>query len=338
MYIDKENLKRFAYAVSIPLSASDTVKWPIRAGRAIKPVKKEFALEYAEQLECGLERYGEKLWKRAFQNPTQIWRVSHHLINGWKEAGVSRKDIANKISVLLQGIDILSNGNPFVPLGEHRLYDFNSFKNEKYLNDRNIMKLGGLLWAYCETVYFVAREIGCEYHGPYIVDKDNLLIERNYNNLTPKTLWPQAKLFQSIEKITIQTIHNKDFSVYFDVYNNLFANQGNFSDSFLAGQVLIDDKPATIQEIKVLIDSVAKELEILCEYINKMEENSLLWQYVRIFWYRKKGLADVLDVTWEPNEVLKTKFQNTNHIKKKKATERVSRELLVREYDFSEDL
>ena len=53
MYIDKESLKRFAYAISIPLSVSDTVKWPIRAGRAIKPVKKEFALEYAEQLKYG---------------------------------------------------------------------------------------------------------------------------------------------------------------------------------------------------------------------------------------------------------------------------------------------
>lgn len=338
MYIDKENLERFAYAVSIPLSASDTVKWPIRAGRAIKPVKKEFALEYAEQLERGLERYGEKLWKMAFQNPSQIWRVSHHLINGWQEAGVPRKDIAKKISVLLQGINILSNGNPFVPLGEHRIYDFNLFKSEKYLNDRNIMKLGGVLWAYCETIYFVAREVGCEYHGPYIVDKDNLLLERNYTNLFPKDLWSQVKVFQSIEKITIQTIHNKGFSVSFDVYNNLFVNQGNFSDSFLAGSVLIDGKPATIEEIEVLIESVAKELEVLCECIDKMKENKLLWQYVRIFWYRKKGLADALDVPWEPNELLKTKLKNINHVKKKKATERASKELLVQKYDFSEDL
>lgn len=338
MYIDKESLKRFAYAISIPLSVSDTVKWPIRAGRAIKPVKKEFALEYAEQLKYGLERYGDKLWKMAFQNPTQIWRISHHLINGWQEAGISRIDIAKKISILLQGICILSNGNSFVPLGEHKLCLNDSLEVEKYVNDRNIMRLGGLLWAYCETIYFVAREVGCEYHGPYIVDKDNILLERNYNNLSPKGLWPQISLFQNIEKITIQTIHDKEFSVSFDVYNNLFISQGDFSDSFLKGRVLVDDRNITIEETKVLIENVAKELEMLCEYIDKMEESCLLWQYVRIFWYRKKGLADVLNVSWEPNEVLKTKFQNTNHIKKKKATERVSKEILIQKYDFSEDL
>lgn len=338
MYINKERLKHFAYAIAIPLSASDAVKWPIRAGRAIKPVKKEFALEYAEQLKYGLERYGDKLWKMAFQNPTQIWRVSHHLINGWQEAGISRIDIAEKISLLLQGIDILSNGNPFVPLGEHKMYVSNSFENKKYENDINIMRLGGLLWAYCETIYFVAREVGCEYHGPYIVDKGNILLERNYNNLSPKGLWPQINLFHNIKKITIQTIHDKEFSVSFDVYNNLLINQGSFSDSFLEGCVLVDDRYITIDETKALIESVAKELEGLCEYIDKMEENYLLWQYVRIFWYRKKGLADVLDVSWEPNEILKTKFHNTNNIKKKKATERVSKEVLIQKYDYSEEL
>ncbi len=338
MCIDKEKIKRFAYAIAVPLSTSDTVKWPIRAGRAIKPVRKDFALEYAGQLELGLERYGEKIWKMSFQNSSQIWRTSHHLINGWQEAGVSRKDIAKKVDMLLQGISILSNGNDFVIMGEHKLYNSVPYMGSDYLDNKDIMKLSGLLWAYCETIYFVAREIGCEYHGPYIIDNDNILIERNYMNLFPEDLWSQVCAFKNIKKITIRTIHSKDFWVSFDVYNNLFVNHGDFLSSFLTGQVFIDEKPATIWEIYELIWCTTKELERMCEHVNKMDESTLLWQYVRIFWYRKKGLAQALGMQWEPDDELKKKFKNIDNVKRKKTTERPSSEVLAQKYDFSEEL
>jgi len=338
MCYDKESLKRFSHAIALPLSSSDTVKWPIRAGRAIRPVKKEFALEYARQLEDGIGKYGEHIWKMVFDNPSQIWRISHHLINGWQEAGISRKEIAEKILMLLEGIKILSNENSFVAIGDHKINNTFIYKTDEYVSDKYILKLGGVLWAYCESIYFVAREIGCEYHGPYTVDDSRIMLERNYKNLFPIDLWPQLSLLSGVNDITIRTIHNNQFQVSFDVYNNLFINKGDFSSTFLEGQVLIDGEIATLDDIVSLTLNAANELKNICEYIEKFEESELLCQYVRVFYYRKKRLTELLDIAWEPEQELYLKFKNVKKVKSNKATERPDKETLIEKYDFSNDL
>lgn len=338
MCCDKEKLVRFSRAIAIPLSSSDTVKWPVRAGKAIKPIKKEFSLEYANQIEKGIENYGEQLWKKAFDNPSQIWRISHHLINGWREAEMPREDIANNILILINGIEELSNGNTFTTIGGHELYNDFSPKLDGYINDKNILKLGAILWSYCESLYFVAREVGCEYHGPYPINKDKIVLERNFKNLFPSDLWPEITLMKNITDITIRTIHDSHFSVSFDVYNNLFIDRGQFNASFCSGQVMINGRIASSNQIMEMIIEVANELEKMCTSIEEAEECILLWQYARIFYYRKKGLAQLLDIPWEPEQELKLRFKNTSKGKKRKETKRATIESLAQEFDYSEDL
>lgn len=336
MYSEKDKLRRFAQAIAIPLSVSDTVKWPIRAGRAIKPVRKEFALQYANEIEKGIEKYGNYLWKKAFQNPTQIWRVSHHLINGWQEAGISRNEIAKKICLLMKGISLLSNGNDFVPIGKHQLYKEIPIMNERLNENKNILRLGAVLWSYCETLYFVAREIGCEYHGPYTYD-GRVMLERNFKALFPLDLWGCLSLFENVSEITIYTFHNKTLEVSFDVYNNLLVDKGDLFGSFCGGKVLVNGKEADDNKIEKLICMAAKEMQKLCKLIQSLDTQSIIWQYVRIFWYRKQELAKAIGENWEPDTRYKLKYQNMDSMKKKELSDRSSVEDLTQKYDFSED-
>lgn len=334
MYCEKENLKRFAHAIAIPLSVSDTVKWPIRAGRALKPVREEFAMQYIQELEKSIEKLGDSVWKEVFQNPSQLWRISHHLINGWKENGMSEKQIAEKILLLMQGISVLSNENDFVPIGKHQLYKELPIIDQGLIESKNILKLGAALWSYCETLYFVAREIGCEYHGPYSYS-DRVMLERNYTNLFPIDLWNQLSVFNNVKEITIRTFHDKSLDVSFDVYNNLLTDKGELASSFMGGKVWINGQEVGEEKIEKLICMTANEIQSLCKLIGDMDKQSMIWQYVRIFWYRKRGLAQVAGRNWEPDEKYKLRYQNIGLVKKS-ASGRMSMEELSQKYDFSE--
>lgn len=332
--LNNNKLRDFAEAIAIPLSVSDTVKWPIRAGRAIKLVKSDFANDFALQMERAIELYGEYFWKQAFSNPSQIWRVSHHLINGWKDAGNERQYIANKIEQLLNGIDVLSEGNHYEAFGSHVTASKNIANIGNGTNNRNILRLGALLWAYSETLYFVAREICCDYQGPYSYEDNTIIIIRQYANLCPDELWTQLSALKDIDKIIIKTQH-ADLAVSFDVYNNLYVEHGDINSSFLNGEVIIDGQTASIVEINDLINNISKEMMILHSMIEAMEEEELIWQYIRIFWYRKKGIAKLLNESWEPSIELKEKIKGYHGIKKKNSTARPTRGELIAQYDYS---
>lgn len=331
--MSKNELKKYAHAVSIPLSVSDNVKWPIRAGKAIKPVRIDFANSFAEQIDMAINKYGTRFWNKAFKNPSQLWRVSHHLINGWHDNGFNKEYIGNRIEQLLEGIGQLSNGGTFEDIGPHLTTNYQNVYFDKGITSTLILKLSGLLWAYAETMYFAAREICCDYQGPYNGPSDISIIVRNYSNLCPSDLWPQLRALQNIDSITIKSKH-KDFQISFDVYNNIYIQQGNFVDSYIEGEIIINDHIASLSEIQTVIQMVTNEMILLHTKIESMSEEEIIWQYIRIFWYRKKGLSQLLGEPWEPPREL---YYRLNKVKSTsiKSTYRPSREDVERQYDYS---
>ena len=331
--MSKSELKKYAQAVSIPLSVSDTVKWPIRAGRAIKPVKTDFSNSFATQIDMVISKYGSKFWDKAFTNPSQLWRVSHHLINGWRDGGYDKNYIGNRIEQLIEGIKQLSGGYPYEDMGPHITMDKQKAYFDNGIASPLVLKLSGLLWAYAETMYFVAREICCEYHGPYTDSSHSPIIVRQYSNLCPIDLWPQLSALKKVDSVIIKTKH-EGLQVSFDVYNNLYIQHGNFKDTFIEGKVIINNQEASISEIQTLIQQVTNEMILLHTTIESMTEEEIIWQYIRIFWYRKKGLSQLLGESWEPPCELCSRLNKTKS-SSKKSTSRPSREDVEKQYDYS---
>jgi len=108
--VDKQKqLKDFAEAVAVPVGLTDSAKWPVRAGTVIFPVRNILVREFLEQVEAsGILGYPDK-WRAAFDGPTQLWRTSHHLLNGLMDDGFDKSVIASKILVLIEGIAALNN-------------------------------------------------------------------------------------------------------------------------------------------------------------------------------------------------------------------------------------
>jgi hypothetical protein len=307
----KQQLKDFAAALAIPVGLTDNAKWPVRSGTVIYPVRNILVREFIEQVESSDIRGNPGKWREAFDGPTQIWRTSHHLINGLTDDGIDNSVIAEKIMLLLEGIAALNNDHYFERLGKHIILneeDVEKAAGVDLITDKKLARkpllLSGLLWAYSEANYFVAHELTCEYHGAYLLHNGNYAVIREFKNLRPNELWSERDFDGIPQYIRVITIHDKSLDISFDAYNNLFDEKGTLGASLLTSAVIADGVVLQISEIDSLIQLFSGRVRDFTDEVNEMSKNDIARKYLEIFWYRKKSLTDYMGIEWKPSDNL----------------------------------
>lgn len=348
----KTQLKDFASAIAVPVGLTDSHKWPVRAGTVIFPVRNHFVNQLLIQLsEANIAGQPQK-WKEAFHSPTQLWRMSHHLVLGLLDEGMSGTHIAEKILLLLEGISVLSNGHYFEPMGSHKILndlDVESLSQKSRMNhndSRTLLSLSGALWAYSEVNYFVAHELTCEYHGAYELQSGEKAVVRDFINLCPHDLWVERDFGGLPKQLRIVTFHDNSLDISYDVYNNLFDNNGTLRASLLNGYAIADGLVVSTQDVQSLINCISEKIAKFADEVELMDKNAIAHKYMDIFWYRKKSLTDYLNIQWKPDSTLsdllnqglkvgpqKAKPKDNDKNSTKSVVEKISEE-----FDFSEFL
>jgi hypothetical protein len=346
--IDKKKLlKDFANAIAIPVGLTDSQKWPVRAGTVIFPVRNHLVREFIAQIEAsGIIGHPGK-WRKAFYGPTQLWRMSHHLISGLLDDNLDKSQIAEKILLLLEGIAALNNDHYFNDIGAHIMLDDSNIANiikMPMLGMNSAIKLlcfSGALWSYSEANYFVAHEITCEYHGAYKLDDGKFAVIRDFKNLRPIELWPDRDFSGLPDHIRIVTIHDNALGIRYDVYNNLFDDNGTMVTSLLDGYAIAGNKILSLDEVVGLISCVLKKIGRFTREVDLMAHNAIAHKYMEVFWYRKKSLADYIGIDWKPSIELSKVLDDgllagpKKAAQKKGDTGKTVVEQLAEDYDFS---
>lgn len=349
----KQQLKDFAAAVAVPVGLTDSEKWPVRAGTVIYPVRNVLVKEFVSQINASGIKGNPEKWRKAFDGPTQLWRMSHHLVNGLVDEDVHPSEIAEQILLFLEGIAALNNDHYFERIGKHIIL-VDSDVNETISVDmlegkkdaRKALMLAGLLWSYSETNYFVAHELTCEYHGAYPLPDGNFAVIREFMNLRPAELWPARDYGNLPDSLRIITIHDSTLDIGFDAYNNLFDEKGTMATSLLRGAVCTaDNRSLSVDEISTLISTFSVKVEAFTVEVDAMSKLDVARKFMEVFWYRKKSLTDYMGISWKPSEELYAFLEEglAQGPKKKTGSTPASSELnpvdaLAKQYDFSAHL
>jgi len=346
----KKMLKDFAQALAIPVGLTDSAKWPVRAGTVIYPVRNLLVNEFISQIESSGIIGKPDEWRKAFDGPTQLWRMSHHLISGLVDDQVEKSIIADRILLLLEGIAALNNDHYFERTGAHYILNHNEisdiiagYDSVEKSKSRKLLSLAGLLWSYSETNYFVAHELTCEYHGAYKLANEGYAVIREFKNLQPTQLWSNRDFSGLPEYIRIVTFHDDSLQIQFDVYNNLFDETGTMAPSITGGYAFADGKQLSFEECLRLIALISKKVTLFTDEVDAMSKQEIAHKYKDVFWYRKKSLADYMGIDWKPvPEISKTLDEGLAAGPPKKTVAPKSDTLLTPvekfaiEYDFSE--
>ncbi|MCL2135605.1 MAG: hypothetical protein FWH37_08725 [Candidatus Bathyarchaeota archaeon] len=352
MYLadNKKQLKDFAKAVAVPVGLTDNTKWPVRSGSVIFPVRNIFVRDFVNHVEASGIIGKPQEWKKAFDGPTQLWRMSHHLVNGLLDVNTDKRTIAKRILMLLEGISALCNDNYFETVGTHRIMteeDVHALLSVTQITEkkhvRKFLHLSGLLWAYSETNFFVAHELTCEYHGAYPLPSGGYAVVRDFKNLKPSQLWENRNFNGLPAYIRVVTFHDNTLDIKFDVYNNLFDDEGTMTQSLIGGYAFADKQLLSEKDIMELTGLLADKITRFTEEVNNTSRGAIARKYMEIFWYRKKSLTDYMGIGWKPDANLYTVLENGLATgPPKKATEPKSTvmknlvEQLAIDFDFSE--
>jgi len=351
MYLvdNKKQLKDFAKAVAVPVGLTDSAKWPVRSGSVIFPVRNIFVRDFINQIEASGIIGKPQEWKKAFDGPTQLWRMSHHLVNGLLDDNTDKHIIAKRILLLLEGISALCNGNYFETVGTHRIMTEESIPSllsvpqiteKKWV--RKFLHLSGLLWAYSETNFFVAHELTCEYHGAYTLPSGEYAVVRDFKNLKPSQLWEKRDFNGLPMNIRVVTFHNNTLNIKFDVYNNLFDDEGTMTQSLIGGYTVADKQLLSEKDLMELIELLSDKVTKFTNEVNNTSKDAIARKYMEIFWYRKKSLTDYMGIDWKPETYLYTILENgltAGPPKKTTQTNNANRTLVEQfaiDFDFSE--
>ena len=308
-------LSKYADAVARPLSSTDIVKWPVRAGKILKPVRGLFALSFFENIKQQQSKEPDKNWFSYFSNPSQLLRMSHHIIFGLEEIEMDKKVISQNLLLLLKGAISFFQTNEIPDSKNFLLKNSQQIETmlvEFWITNSIILNLSAALWSLAEANYFVAREISCEYHGPYNLSNGDIAIVRDYINLNGVDLHNYQYSFNA-NKITIVTIHDQSLDIEIDFYNNLLINKGNVKKSFIKGFVIIDNKFIDTNIISDLLNSVMNDIHNLTVKISNLDKEEIIRSYVNLFWYRKSKLSLVSNNTWKPSEdIIQRSYNEVN--------------------------
>jgi len=307
----RDRLLRFRESIIIPLANTDADKWPIRSGRISRLCLDEFSSEFFEDIHfLRQQNMSEPSIAALFRTPTHLWRMSHHLLNGLRLLSATLETQQQAMLTLLEIISYLKYGDLFCSDGANIIWSPAQFAEtmddlqpiEDPCAARLAHQLAGILWAYAESLYFVAHELSVEIHGPYKVPGGASLLVRDFFDLQPYPLWPSIDSLVSHQTVRIMIMY-KHLDVHLDVYNNLYIDSGKrLIDEASCYQVLIDGHTASLSQIQQLILEASRVIEVISNEVNSWSLEQIARQYIHIFWWRKAVLSKALQKDWRPSE------------------------------------
>lgn len=307
----RERLSCFRESIIIPLANTDADKWPIRSGRISRLCLGEFSSEFFADIQCLREQHMS--WSSIaglFSTPTHLWRMSHHLLNGLRLLSEPLEVQQQAMLTVLEMIAHLKYGDPFCSDGANIIWSPAQVADmvdelqplEEASTARLIHQLAGVLWAYAESLYFVAHELAVEIHGPYQVSGGRLLLVRDFFELHPCPLWPSINSLVSHQTVRIMVLY-KHVDMHLDVYNNLYIDPGKrLLDEAVSYLVLIDGHTASLSQVQQLILAASKAIAAISNKVNAWSLEEIVCQYIHIFWWRKATLSQALQKDWRPPE------------------------------------
>jgi hypothetical protein len=309
--VARDRLLRFRESIIIPLANTDADKWPIRSGRISRLCLDEFSSEFFEDIHSLRQQHMSVPSIAAlFRTPTHLWRMSHHLLNGLRLHSSSLETQQQAVLTLLEIITYLKYGDLFCSDGANIIWSpaqvAESMDDLQPIEDpcaaRLVHQLAGILWAYAESLYFVAHELSVEIHGPYGVFGEYSLLVRDFFDLQPCPLWPYIDALVSHQTVRIMVLY-KHLDVHLDVYNNLYVDAGKrLVDEAHCFQILIDGHSASLKQVQQLILEASRAIEVISNQVNSWSLEQIARQYIHIFWWRKAVLNKALQKDWKPPE------------------------------------
>jgi len=202
---------------------------------------------------------------------------------------------------------IWSNEKVENTISKTNMIDLNKVDNPDGYREK-INRLNGIAWLFCEMLYTSIHGAGHEFHGPYNLGDNRILVVKEFYDLKPD-FWPfTSKL--PFNKITMLGIY-KDANVTFDFFNRTRSTKP-LGISLQEFSITVDDRiaPLNIDEIQEITNGLERVSNEGLIEIRNLDKKELMKKFFQSYYFIVKPLREELKRDWWPPNALYEDLEN----------------------------
>lgn len=188
-----------------------------------------------------------------------------------------------------------------------KMVDLNKLSNPDEYREK-IGRLNGLAWLFCEMLYTSIHGAGHEFHGPYDLGDNLILLVREYYDLKPE-FWPFTHKLP-FNKITMLAIY-KDVDVIFDFFNRTRTTKplGPYLQQF---SITVDGEKdcLSLNDIQNITNDLNEVSRDGLTEIHKLDKKQLMKRFFQSYYFIIKPLREELGRDWLPPAALYQDLEN----------------------------
>jgi len=306
-------INRYLDALTKSMSKMDSMSfWPLR----VEEIAAYFTDLEAEDLHKKMNLFQEKgvsLQEAAklFHTPSFIREILPDLIIGSKFTKLSREDrikLPERFFDLLEEMhsgDIFCDNGKNLILSKEEVSDLvNStlwIKQVELKDAQKIHRLSSSLLSLMWTLYFYPwPNMGFEIHGPYdvsdILEKDYVLLIRDFFNPRPVDLWPQLDEF-SVSQVKLLTLY-QDIDINIDIFDHMTHNASLASSTRGFVIYLNGDIFDNLRELDNLNQQILSKSSVISEVVEGMTKEEKVLKFIDIRYYGLRKLRGYFGEDW----------------------------------------
>lgn len=177
-------------------------------------------------------------------------------------------------------------------------------------------KLNGVAWLLCELLYFDFHGAGHEFHGPYELDDNKILVVREYYDLRPEH-WNFTSQLSFDRILTLEIYDNCE--IEFDFFNRTRWTEpiSQYLENF---SVFVDGSPVNeLEEVNTVVDQLEKVLREGSKEAKGRDKKELIKKFSESYFFIIKPLQEELGRDWWPPKSL---YQEVEERKRKDTVEK----------------
>lgn len=295
--------------------------WPIGVTRSTL----QFGHHFWEQLKylkfvCDQRGLSPVILSRKVEHPTALVATATYALIYTRQFSILLPERVDILGWLLEIASAAKSGTLFNQGGSHLIYSkehIESVASDKAVVwkiqpqiSRALHYLSGLLWSYCEVLFFSNHRIGTEKHGPYLppptFSDELFVLIRSCRNLRPSLLWPDQDHFHlmKVEELELVLFYKGLPVISFDILSNII-HHSDLVNNLIGYRLIAKGVDGSVRVVKTLseITEFITQCELLLSNmaydVAKLSEAQLAQKLEHISLFSLLPIADQAGIAWE---------------------------------------
>ncbi|TCR16034.1 hypothetical protein [Streptomyces sp. BK205] len=290
-------------------NAGEIVPWPLHVAQ-LGPFYSDIeALDliacYHEARAAGLS---DSALARLYPSASSAKSLMLDLVPGMKAAGVPAADRVDFVTAVLTGLAEAETGDVLCRDGGHRLLrpeeaeDYRGAPGWTTREDaaKDAFALSGAAQALVWSMHFYGwTDISFVIHGPYPVASDQVLIVRDFFDLSPAPLWPHLPE-PPCRSLRVLSLHDATDRFRIDIFNHLLHERPLLASTRAVRVVADGTDLAASGEPRALRDTLVALVRQQKKAIGALSEREVLAKFVESRYYAFRDWRTRTGIPWQP--------------------------------------